>query len=329
MGQTHIRRRITNVQFDRFSQRKTLRLPTDVGYKRLILEFSIDVTVAGGAASGAALTEAPYSFFTDIKVRLNSKQVLFAVEGGTHSRYNKYDYGTDGNPTSAIDGAEGTNDIATGRLILDFSYPTLRWKKLSDLYVPPSIIQTLELEVTIGTQFNLVTAANDRGWTLNDCNIEVYADVVEGLEAGEVKGLKKTFELVESISASSTRRIIELAAGNSYRRLLMKGELEVTEDESDFNPSSAVLNGCRILAGSLEVHNFLEVTQRGFETQRHGLETELAGYYMVDFSPDGLLTQVLGTAGLRTLDLECDVTAGATATQLRVVADEIVALPSV
>lgn len=295
-------RKLGTMNWTAFNQVQTINVDRLHGIRFIDIRFNGQVDISAGSADGASLAESPWSFMTDVRLTGNGKDTIIAAPGMSLARWNFFRYGV--RPTgTALSSLSAANSTYSGLVRLDLALP--KGKVPIDTALISTLFSSLQLAITIGGKVDLVTAANDRTFAFDTSVADIYVGEIVNFNANAFGRIfPKQFYIEDTNAATSSAYEILLPTGNAYRAMMLETCAGATAPDT----VNTVLNNLQIRAGS-EV--FVDVEDD--EIQEGGALAKgvalAAGFFYLDFSPDGLIGDVLDASRVSTLKAVLDKTA--------------------
>lgn len=298
-------------------QTRTLALPRNYAYRSLNIKFACQMDRALGATVGAPKDSCPAQLISRIEVRANGRDTIKSLDFETLHRLTQIRHGT--RPMLSFAGFGGFGEKTDEAMVvcaqLDFAMP--RAVREIDTLLDSAALATLELIVTFAAPGDVMTDAFDGTCTVDSGTLYVAAVECVGIPAGTRFMIHKEYQIQSQVNAATTSHQIQLPVSNMYRAIVLK-------THSDGVQVDTILNNIQIKSGTEVFKNrlapFLQADNRvlyGLEiaeqdgsaaaVDHYFLEHNLEGYYVLEFCPDGRLTECLDTSRLSSLELLLDV----------------------
>jgi len=325
------------------SQTRTLQLPRNYAYRGLSLKLVCNLTrlTTAGTDVNDPCDCAPAQLIKNLQVIANGRDVIKNIDFETLHRANQIRCGT--RPYISATNWSGGADKAAIDMIIHAYISFEMWRAIHpvDTLFDSAGLATLDLIITFGTGMDTMDATwqarAGAAVTVNSATLYIAAIEEVGIPAGTSFLINKEYKLRRQVTATSNNFQIDLPVGNAFRAFIIK-------TISDLRPVNTILNNIKIKSGTEVYKNriasFLQMDNRLFNqlevpetwnlaaAEDHWLiENLLEGYYLVEFCPDGRLTQCLDTSRLSSLEFELDVTAVGTTDLIEILPCEIIRPP--
>ena len=312
------------------NQVRTLPLPRNYAYDNIQLLLICDLTRAATAADGGGPKDsAPAQLIRNVQVIANGRDVIKNYDMDSLHRMNEiyhgvrpYIYSHDWH--GYADAADKTMKVAAQ---IDFSMP--RVVRPIDTLLDAAGLATLDLVITFGAGIDTM----DDTWpgtgtaesvTVNSATLFVSTVERVGVPAGSNFMTNKEYMIRKQITAVNNKLQVSLPYANLYRQFILKTHSDGNQVDTIF-PFSALAQNTITLSSGTEVYKYriaaalqasnrlhreLQVPERigsGAALDHSLQELLLEGYYLLDFCPDGHLTECLDTSRLSGLELILDV----------------------
>ena len=328
------------------NQTRTLQLPRNYAYRGLCLKLVCNLTrtTTAGTDISDPCDCAPAQLVQNLQVIANGRDVIKNIDFETLHRANQIRRGVRPYISSLL-WAAGADSAARDLVI--YAYISFEmWRAIHpvDTLFDSAGLATFDLIVTFGTGMDTMLPA----WqaragaqvTVNSATLYVSALEEVGIPAGTSFLVSKEYKLRRQVTATSNNFQIDIPVGNAFRSFILK-------TISDGAPVNTILNNIKIKSGTEVYKNriasFMQMDNRLFNqlevpsvlaaqgtAQDHYLvENLLEGYYLIEFCPDGFLTQALDTTRLSSLEFELDVTVRGTVDYIEVIPCELIRPPQV
>lgn len=314
-------------------QTRTLALPRNYAYSSLNLKFACVMDRAGGSA-GVPKDSCPAQLISRIEIRANGRDTIKSLDFETLHRLTQIRHGT--RPVISFAAMEGFGVKTDEELLvcaqIDFAMP--RAVREIDTLLDSAGLATLEMIVTFGAAADVMDDAFD-----GTCNVDsgtLYVAAVErvGVPAGTRFMINKEYQIQSQVTATTTSHQIALPVSNMYRGLVLK-------THSDGIQVDTILNNIQIKSGTEVFKNrlapFLQCDNKvlfalenleqdgsAAAVDHYFLTHNLEGYYVLEFCPDGRLTECLDTSRLSSLELLLDVNSVGTVDMIDVYPIELI-----
>jgi len=156
-------RRLELLQFEANAPR-SIPLPRDRLIKAINLKFSASAVVAGGAADGTVVEDAPLMLMPRIEIVGNGHIVLFRMDAQALYFKNEFEYGTPALITPPTAGAEATYEID---VLLQIDFKNKIGMKPCDTFLNAAAFKTLTLNVQWGDPDAMFEGTYDRTCTIS------------------------------------------------------------------------------------------------------------------------------------------------------------------
>jgi len=306
------------------NSRQSMDLPRDLLYHHLGIRLKGEVDIV--TAVTTAWADAPWSLIRRIEIVADGKDTIKSIEGEFLRNFNRIFYGTDP-AASAMPTAVAANQPFNAFMHLPFEMP--RSVRPIDTLLDSRRLSTFQMVVTWGDS-NSVYSANPANATITpaDTTLEVSAMQSFGLDGPFAA--HKQLNISKDVTQVDPNFQIILPVGNLFRAFL------VTARNYGVAPANVEPGtGSNVVIQKLTLRSGTEVffNKNSFETQDdnkrlYGIENWPAGWYVIEFAPDGLLTESLNTSGFSSLDLLLDVLNPATTNRIKVYPIEVIAPPA-
>jgi len=327
------------------NQTRTLQLPRNYAYRGLCLKLVANLTrtIAAGTAGGPN-DSAPAQLIKNLQVIANGRDVIKNIDFETLHRANQIRCGV--RPRIGSAGWAGYANAAAQDLLVCAYISFEMWRAIHpvDTLFDSAGLATFDLIVTFGTGMDTMSTAWQGNTTpvvtVNSATLYVAALEEVGIPAGTSFLVSKEYKLRRQVTATSNNFQIDIPVGNAFRAFILKAT-------ADGIPVQTIINNIKIKSGTEVYKNriasFLQADNRLFNQMEIAyapgsgvahtalIENLLEGYYLVEFCPDGRLTQALDTTRLSSLEFELDVTAtgGAVVDYIEVIPCELIRPPQV
>lgn len=295
-----------------------LELPRAILYHNLMLRLSglVDIVTAAGLPF---VDSAPFSLIRRLEIIADGKDTLKSIEGEALKEFGNAFYGSffefNQMPT-----ALGPDQAFNAYLILPFEMP--RSRRPIDTLLDSAGLSTLELRVTWGAEAN-VYETNVANHTIHTTKLEVSAFQAFGIKSNF--SVFKQLTISKEVNAVTPDMQILMPVGNLYRGLMIRAvNYDVGMPDPGF-PSNAIINNIKVQSGT-EVFVNQNADELQDDNKRHfGFEgTWPLGLYIVDFTPDGLLSESLDARPLSSLEVILDVNNPATTNRIKISPLEVI-----
>lgn len=336
------------------NQTRTIQLPRNYAYQKLNLNMVAAIYREAGATAGGAKDSAPAQLVKNIQIRANGRDVIKNIDFESLHRMNEINHGV--RPHIDCDGWVGHAAILVGAKIevsisAYIDYAMWRAIRPIDTLLDSAGLATLEMIVTWGTGNDTMNDAYDpagAGVTVDECVLHVSTVESVGVPAGTPFMTNKEYMIRSQVTAASARHQIQLPVSNLYRQLILKTHSDGDQVDTILPFSLAAQNTITLqagtevfkyrMAGALKNDNRINrelqvpelLTQGAAAPIDHRLtEYSMPGYYLLEFCPDGHLTECLDTARLSQLELILDVAHPGTDDFIDVFPTELIRPPEV
>lgn len=297
---------------------ETIVLPRNYALRQLLLRLKGTVDVTAGTTAFTQLSQGVANLLSNIRVRRDGKDTMFALGGQLTYELNKILYGTPNAITlAAITNA--TNVAVNATMIVPFE--NIRGVNPFDTLLKGAGLSSLDLLIDTVAASNMFyggdgTVAVNSAFTLS-------VDVMEEVGANNfIFGDIRTYlaQKIAVTAASNNFQIKPISVGNFY-----KGFLLFVEDAGV--PSDSVITNIKLKSGS-EVFIDIPAADLKDDNKRHfGITTLSTGVYYIDLMPDGRLNQCLDVtpaSGRESLEFELVTAAPGGTCNISVVALEYI-----
>lgn len=301
---------------------KSMDLPRATLYQYLGLRLSGLVTII--TANATAWADAPFSLIRRIEVVADGKDTIKSIDGETLALFMRI-FGGTAMSASAMPTVVGASQAFNAYLTLPFEMP--RAVRPIDTLLNSKRLSTLELRITWGD----VTSA----YSANSGNA-TFASVALDVELFESFGIESDFAVFKQLliskdvtSVTADMQVL-LPVGNLYRGFLIRA-VNYGASPANVDPgtgSNAIINNIQLKSGTEVYVNRKGLSLQDDNKRQYGQESWPAGCYVLDFSPDGLLTESLDARPLSSLEMVFDVSNPATSNKIKVYPLEVIAPPA-
>lgn len=297
---------------------ETIVLPKNYAIRSLILRLKGSVDVVAGTSAMTQLTQGINNIFSNIRVRRDGKDTLYALGGQLTYELNKILYGVPNSITlAAVTNASAVAVNAT----LFVPFENVRGVNPFDTLLKGAGLSSLDLLLDTSAASSMFYGGN--GSVAVNSAFQVSVDVIEEVGANNfVFGDIRTY-LAQKISvtaASNNFQIKPIAVGNYY-----KGFLLMCEDVGIL--SSSVITNIKLKSGSEVIIDIPAADLQDDNKRQFGITTLSTGVYYLDLMPDGRLNQALDVtpqSGRESLEFELVVAAPSGTCNISVVALEYI-----
>ncbi len=304
-------------------------LPRNYSLDRLKFRLTATLSREVGVAAGAPMDLSGAQLIKRIEVRKNGREVLKAFDAETLMRLNEIRYGTPPHIsfTDTWDGFDVQSEIP---FILDFQIDFGMWRALQrfDTLLDTTWrggITTLDLVITWGQLNDVMTTAYDPAGAGVSADVTPVVSVAaeEYIDPDAVPGEyaeNREYGIRKVITATDPKMQHKFNIGNRFRSFVLK-------TYADGVQRNDILNNVKIMTGSNVLKNRVALALREENKLHLGLETMPAGYYLLEFCPDGHLTRAINTLGMSDLTCEMDVAKQGTLCTVEIFPVELVKVP--
>lgn len=311
------------------NQTRTLPLPRNYAYRQLQLLLIVDLTrTATGANAGGPKDAAPAQLIQNITIRANGRDVIKSIDFETLHRLSEmrhhtrpYIYAHDW-----LGYADAADKVMKVAAVIDFAM----WDAIRpiDTLLDSAGLATLDMIITWGTGMDTMNdtwqAEPDAAVVVNSATLYVSSIEEVGVPAGARFMANKEYMIRKQVTATDNNFQVDLPVGNLFRSFVIKTHTEGEQTDLILPFAVASQNTIQIaagtevfkhrIAGSLQagakLMTELEVPERigSGAALNHALQSLLQeGYYLLEFCPDGRLTEALDTNRLSDLKLTLQV----------------------
>lgn len=313
-----LERRIGSLTYSE-SGTATLDLPRNYAYKGLHLRLTADITVAGGSASGTVKDTSGAQLLKRITIRANGRDVIKSIDFETLHRLTQIRYGTRPEATVMANGGAQANTLLNIHAYLPFEM--WRSRKPIDTLLNSKPLQTLEFIADWGAKNDWVDSSYDRTTTINACALEVMSEEYVGVGEKELFAVNKESSTEPEVTATSSEFQIKLPTSNIYRAIALVAR-------ADGKLNNSIINNIQIKSGTEVFKNVKANHLRDANKRRYAIETWPTGYHVLEFAPDGLMSEALDTRGFGdNLEIILDVTKQSGTNKIHVYPVEVILPP--
>lgn len=313
-----LEREVSSIAFAA-NQTRTIALPRNYAYRKIMLKLVVDLSRTASAA-GAPKDVCPAQLVKNIMIRANGRDVLKNYDMESLHRMCQLRHGV--RPHYAMGDWGGFGVKSDIEMVVHCWIDFEMWRAIKpvDTLLDSAPLATLELIITWGSGNDVMNDAYNAGVgvvTVNSASLYVAALESVGVPAGTRFMQNKEYMIRSQVNAASASHQIQIPVSNLYREFILK-------THSDGVQVDTILNNIQIKAGTEVFKNryagFLQMDNRlalGIEVperdesaaavDHYFLEHLLEGYYLLDFVVDGRLTECLDTSRLSSVDLLLDV----------------------
>lgn len=332
------------------NQTRTLPLPRNYAYRQLHLLLIADLTrTATGASALGPKDSAPAQLIQNITIRANGRDVIKSIDFETLHRLSEQRHHT--RPYIYAEDWSGYADAADKVLkvaaVIDFAM----WDAIRpiDTLLDSAGLATLDMIITWGTGMDTMNdswqAETDAQVTVNSATLYVSSVEEVGVPAGARFMANKEYMIRKQVAVTDNNFQIDLPVGNLFRSFVLKTHSDGDQVDSIIPFAIATQNTIQIaagtevfkhrIAGALQAHGKLskelEIPERtgSAAALNHRLQSLLQeGYYILEFCPDGRLTESLDTNKLSDLKLTLQVVSVGTSDFIDVFPCELIPPPA-
>jgi hypothetical protein len=313
------------------NQTRTLPLPRNYAYRQLFLLLIVDLTRAATAADGGGPKDsAPAQLVQNITIRANGRDVIKSIDFETLHRLSEQRHHT--RPYIYAEDWSGYADAADKVMKVSAVIDFAMWDAIRpiDTLLDSAGLATLDMIITWGTGMDTMndtwpgSGGSAESVTVNSATLYVSAIEEVGVPAGARFMANKEYMIRKQVTATDNNFQIDLPTGNLFRSFVIKTHSDGDQVDSIIPFAVAAQNTIQIGAGtevfkhriasSLQAHGKLmkelEIPERtgSAAALNHRLQSLLQeGYYLLEFCPDGRLTEALDTEKLSSLKLTLQV----------------------
>ena len=312
------------------NQTRTLPLPRNYAYRQLFLLLICDLTRASTTPSaGGPKDSAPAQLIQNITIRANGRDVIKSIDFETLHRLSEMRHHT--RPYIYAEDWSGYADAADKVMKVSAVIDFAMWDAIRpiDTLLDSAGLATLDMIVTWGTGAMTMNdtwpgTGTAESVTVNSATLFVAAIEEVGVPPGARFMANKEYMIRKQVTATDTNFQIDLPTGNLFRSFVIKTHSDGDQVDSILPFAVAAQNTIQIgagtevfkhrIAGSLQAHGKLmkelEIPERtgSAAALNHRLQSLLQeGYYLLEFCPDGRLTEALDTEKLSSLKLTLSV----------------------
>ena len=310
-------------------QVSTVDIPRGYSIAHLLFRLTATLSRAAGASAGAGKDLTGAQLVKRIELRKNGREVLKAVDFESLMRFSQQRKGTV--PEWALSAAwTGYGALSTTTFALSAALNFEMWNALNPLDTlfdssGRNGVTTLQLAVYWGALNDVMTAAYNpaSGGVTADVTPVLSIAVEEYVDPDALPGEyleAREYSVRRSITATNPKEQQAVNVGNMFRQFVIK-------TYADDVQRSDILNNVIIRSGSQVFKNCKAEPLRQRNKSMLGLEAAMAGYYLLDFCPDGHLSRALKTQALSELIIEMDVTKQGTVCVVEIFPTELVVSP--
>lgn len=335
MSMKILEREVNSVTYAQ-GQTRTIQLPRNYAYRKVMLLLKAVLYRAAGQTGGAPKDSCPGQLVQNIMVRANGRDVIkyydnletLHRENQIHHNTRPYIYATEFYGTTGYD-AIAVGDKVTVYIAAEIDFAMWRSIRPIDSLFNSAALSTLELSFNwAGDPDSLMDDAYDPaaspGVVVDEATLYVSSLESVGVEPGTPFWVNKESFIQKEVTAAATNFQIELPVGNFYREFIIKTHSMGRQVDTILPiPNTIILKaGTEVfkhrIAHHLQANNRLyaemEVPERNDAAAlgHYSQELLLEGYYLLDFVVDGRLTEMLDTRRLSSLTLELNVARPAT-----------------
>jgi len=314
----------------------TIDLPRGFLGRSLFCRLSGTVTV-GVANATAIVAESPYPLIRRLEIIADGRDTIKSLTGQQLRAFTSFYYG--GLPPFTVPGvAIGAQPFAAF-FVVPFESPLAR--SPIDTLLDTRRYEQIQLRITwgvgngaAGATTDLLDGAPTTTQVVSNCGLDV--SMFQTAEpSGELFSLFRQTYQEQIFTASTTDFDFNIPVGNTIRSLLLRATTGDLVTAAGQIPTNAIIQDISLIADSAHfpVNRVLgaivqEANAAEYRitdpTSAAGL-TVPAGYYLLDFAEDGMLTAALQTADIASLRLRLNVAFQAGSTnRIQVVANEII-----
>lgn len=336
------------------NQTRTLPLPRNYAYRQLFLLLICQLDRASTTPDGGGPKDsAPAQLIQNITIRANGRDVIKSYDFETLHRLSEmrhhtrpYIYSEDWSGY-----ADKTNSVLKVTAVIDFAM----WDAIRpiDTLLDSAGLATLDMIVTWGSGLDTMNdtwpGSGGSGESVTVDSATLYVSSVEevGVPAGAQFMTNKEYMIRKQVTATDNNFQIDLPVGNLYRSIVLKTHSDGDQVDTIIpfgltnQNTIQIASGTEVfkhrIAGSLQAHasklmKELEIPERtgSAAALNHRLQSLLQeGYYLLEFCPDGRLTECLDTSRLSDLKLTLQVVSVGTTDFVDVFPVELIQPPKV
>lgn len=296
-------------------------LPRNFCTRYLTLRLSGSVDITNGTTAFVQLATGPANLLSNIRVRLDGRDTIYALSGALTYELNKLQFGRPGAITNpAITNA--TNVAAAIELIIPFE--SIGAASPFDTLVNASQLKSsFDLIIDTAPASALFSVGN--GTVAVNTAFTLEVDTTEEVGVNDFNfGQIRTYlaQKVNVAGASNNFQIKPLPVGNFYKSIMLFNEITAAMTGSD-----ALVTNVKVKSGT---DVFIDRPYQGIcdeYAQRLNIDTRSTGLCYLDFLSDGRHNQCLDlrdATGRRTAELELVTASGAATSNIYVVVQEYI-----
>jgi len=310
-----LQRKIDEIDIEE-SAVKSIRLPLDYEYRKLMLRMELTMTLTGGSSDPTYRAEAETGLIQRIEIIANGKDTIKSYSMSELRALNLFRMHTAPQISkAAISGA--ADYLIRAACVINFVMPD--GYNPVDTLLRSRNLSTLQLKITFGTLTANVITGGDRAATVKSGS-KIYVTSREsfGLPADAPVNLNKEFSQQNEVTGASQKLDLNVAVGNIIKSIMLRAtDAGVPEDD--------IIESVQLFSGT-EV--FLELDRddlRFINKLDRELETLPAGYYLINTTPDGgLITEALDARAMSQLKMRITASKGTGATYVDWTTQEII-----
>ena len=279
---------------------ETILLPRNYNIRNIVLRLTGTINVATGTTAMTQLRQGAANILSNLRVRRDGKDTLFAMDGKALWELNRVMYGKAPSTTLVAVSATATNQTLAVNLIIPFE--NVGGVKEFDTLLSTRNLSSLDLLVDTQAAQNIVYGGNgtitvNTAFTL-EVNVNEEILPSQNFIFGDIRHYLA--QKVSITGASSNFQIKPLPVGNSYKGLML-----VFEDTGV--PSDSLCTNVKVKSGT-EI--FVDRPYQALQNEvgdKKNMGTIGTGIIYIDLMPDGSLNQTLDLtqdSGRQTCELE-------------------------
>ncbi len=328
-------------------QTRTVKLPRNYAYRKIMLLLKVVMYREAGATGGAPKDSCPAQLIQNLMIRANGRDVLKYFDNmeslhrlnQLHHGVRPYIYATEFWGSTGYDAITSGNKVTVYvAAVIDFAM----WRSIRpiDTMFNSAPLSTAELIFTWGTPDDVMDDAYDPasgGVTIDEATLYVSSLESVGVQPGVPFWTNKESFIRKEITAATPNFQIDIPVSNFYREFVIKTHSMGRQVDTILPIANTIIlkAGTEVfkhrIAHHLQANNRLycemEVPERndaGGALCHYSQELLLEGYYLLDFVIDGRLTEMLDTRRLSSLTLELNVARPATNDWVDVYSSEVI-----
>ena len=280
---------------------ETILLPRNYNIRNIVLRLKGTIDTATGTSAMTQLRQGAACILSNLRVRRDGKDTLFAMDGKALWELNKLIYGKA--PITTLVSATATSTAQALNVTLTIPFENNGGLKLFDTLLSTRNLSSLDLLVDTQSVQNIVSGGNgtiavNTAFTLEVNVNEEILDQGQNFIFGDIRHYLA--QKVSVAGASSNFQIKPLPVGNSYKGLLI-----IAEDAGV--PTDSLITNVKVKSGT-EI--FVDRPYQGLQDEeavKRNITSISSGVLYVDLMPDGSLNQALDLSpqsGRQTAEIE-------------------------